>query len=110
MIRNKQRIYIKRAFKNSTFINEDNEEITYLALLRKELKKTISLFMFLENGYIKEIKILNVNFQKNGLIILLMLFIQNIEKLILILHYFPFLLFLYIFVFYKSCCRYFSFS
>ena len=45
MIRNKQRIYIKRAFKNSTFINEDNEEITYLALLRKELKKyNISIY------------------------------------------------------------------
>ena len=49
MIRNKQRIYIKRAFKNSTFINEDNEEITYLALLRKELKKyNISIYVFRE--------------------------------------------------------------
>ena len=49
MIRNKQRIYIKRAFKNSTFINEDNEEITYLALLRKELKKyNIYIYVFRE--------------------------------------------------------------
>lgn len=52
MIRNKQRIYIRKAFKKATFIDKDNEEVTYLAPLRENLKKhNISIYVFREWMY-----------------------------------------------------------
>lgn len=49
MVRNKQFALIKRAWKASTSIKENGELVTYLALLRQNLKKYhISVYVFKE--------------------------------------------------------------
>lgn len=49
MIRNSQSALIKKAWKSSTFIKRNGEDVTYLSLLRQNLKGIIYLYTFLEN-------------------------------------------------------------
>lgn len=49
MVRNKQNRKIKKAWFNSTFVDEQGEITTYLSLLGRELKKyRISAYVFKE--------------------------------------------------------------
>ena len=49
MIRNSQSALIKKAWKSSTFIKRNGEDVTYLSLLRQNLKRyNISVYVFKE--------------------------------------------------------------